>query len=250
VIAGPSPAVLVPPVRLGRLLAETREASGESIDELARRSGMLADPAFLDAIETGHAELDEPTVRWVTALYGVRAEQLVPQRTRLVIDLTEGTVGAGELRLRFEEPTGDQVLVNYLALVYAMRNVTVGTPVPMRKEDVVILGEALQQRPRDLEADLRRLMHGAVPHVDGRSRAFRRRLIVPLAGILVAATSVGGLLLLPGQGDHDRVSAVDTAPAPTQIGEAATLERGIPTTSVGGATNGRVDIGTPATLTR
>jgi transcriptional regulator with XRE-family HTH domain len=248
VITAPTPAVLVPPVRLGRLLAETREAAGESLEELAHRSAMLADAAFLDAIESGRAELDEPTVRWVTALYGVRSEQLVPQRARLIIDLTEGTVGAGELQLRFEEPTQHQVLVNYLALVYAMRNVSVGTPIPMRKEDVHILGEALQQRSRVLEADLRQLMLGAVPHVEGRSRTFRRRLVVPLAGVFVAATAMGGLLLLPGHGDHDRASVVQTAPAPTEIGEAVSLSRA-PTTAIT-STNPAVEIGTPATLVR
>ena len=57
-----------------------------------RRCGHAYETDFFEAVESGVASLDEPTVRWLAALYEMKVEQLVPQRARLVIDLDEGSV--------------------------------------------------------------------------------------------------------------------------------------------------------------
>jgi hypothetical protein len=49
-VPAPPPALLVPPVRLGRLLRDAREAHGESIPELVRRSGLAYDDQWFDAL--------------------------------------------------------------------------------------------------------------------------------------------------------------------------------------------------------
>ena len=110
-----SPALLVPPVRLGRLLGEIRQAHGESLADLVRRCGLAFDEAFFAELEAGRAELDEPLVRWVTELYGVATSDLLPARSELIIDLTEGHAelvergSAGQRRqVGVVEPAGEE----------------------------------------------------------------------------------------------------------------------------------------------
>jgi len=66
-----SPALLVPPVRLGRILHDARVEAGETIDGLVRRCGLAYESDFFASVEAGEAPLDEPTVRWLAALYDV-----------------------------------------------------------------------------------------------------------------------------------------------------------------------------------
>src|SRR5437762_2794139 len=94
-MVSPSPALLVPPVRLGRILHDARVGAGESIDGLVRRCGLAYEGDFFAAVESGKEDLDETMVRWLAALYEVKVEHLVPQRARLVIDLNEGSVAIG-----------------------------------------------------------------------------------------------------------------------------------------------------------
>ena len=58
------------------------DASGESLEDLARRCGLAYEEEFFASIEAGQASLDEPLVRWLAELYGVQAGLLVPARSR------------------------------------------------------------------------------------------------------------------------------------------------------------------------
>ena len=60
--------------------------------------------------------LDEPLVKWVSALYGVDAGELAPSRSRLIIDLDEGVISVGARTVPVplpgsgpQAPTFDQV---------------------------------------------------------------------------------------------------------------------------------------------
>ena len=231
----PTPALLVPPVRLGRLLGEARLTSGESLEDLARRCGLVYEVEFFAEVEAGRAPLDEPLVRWLADVYGVQAGALVPARSQLIIDLTEGQVAVGGAAVSFAAPDPQQILTNYLALVYSLRGLPVGTPIPLRQADLVVLGDALQQSPREVSSSLGRMMIGGTDQVRDHARGLRRRLVVPVAGILVGLTAVGGLLLVRSDGagsagangspSGPAVSAIASVPAP-QIGDAVVLERG------------------------
>src|SRR5258708_32421031 len=85
-----SPALLVPPVRLGRILHDARLEAGESIDALVRRCGLAYERDFCAAVEPGEAVLDEPTVRWLAALSDLRGVQLGPPQAGLGIERHEG----------------------------------------------------------------------------------------------------------------------------------------------------------------
>ncbi|HEX7095292.1 MAG TPA: helix-turn-helix transcriptional regulator [Acidimicrobiales bacterium] len=237
-----APALLVPPVRLGRLLREAREAKGESIGDLARRCGFAYDEGWFVDLESGRVPLDEPLVRWLSALYGITAGELVPARSQLVVDLDEGllVVGGRSVPVFGHGPaTGpaavERVLTNYLALVYLLRDAPVGTPIPLREGDVDVLAHTLQRNRRDVQASLGRLMGAESTSVEQRSQLLRRRLVVPVAGILVGLTAVGGLLLVKAT-DSDSPAeerpateagpSVEAKDIPVEIGDPAVLERG------------------------
>ena len=190
----PPPALLVPPVRLGRILHDARTAAGESIDALVKRCGYAYEGEFFSSVESGEVELDEPTVRWLAALYDMRVEQLVPQRARLVIDLNEGSVAMGPLFGRLFDTHPDDVLAKYLALVLELRGVAPGAALKIRDLDLDVLATALTLKQRDVQRRLHSLMRGDPEPVDGARRRLRSRVVVPMAGILVAFTAVGALL--------------------------------------------------------
>ncbi len=230
-----SPALLVPPVRLGRLLGAARESHGESYDDLVRRCGLAFDQEFFARVEQGRAELDEPLVRWITELYGVSVGELVPARSRLVIDLAEREVAIGDRRVPMSGTTPDQILVNYLALVYNLRNQPAGRPIPLRKVDLQVLAEALEMSTRSVNRSLGRIMSADAAAVSGQVRGLRRRLVVPVAGILVGVTAVGGLLLVAAPEAFAAGNGATTPESPlvgatvddgaVRIGDAIVLER-------------------------
>lgn len=240
-----SPALLVPPVRLGRLLHDTRMASGESIEALVRRCGHAYDDDFFEAVESGEAALDEPTVRWLAALYEMRVEQLVPQRARLVIDLDEGSVAMGVLSGHVTDAQPDEVLAKYLALVIELRGLPAGAPLKIRDLDLDVLATALTMRPRDVQQRLHTLMRGDREPIDGARRRLRSRVVVPMAGILVAFTAVGALLF-------ERASDSTSDPAvtvPVAVGSGSGVALDTPAAD-GTATTPAVQIGDAAVLVR
>lgn len=186
--------------------------------------------------------LDEPTVRWLAQLYEIDVDQLVPQRSQLIIDLEEGSIAIGENRSSFELSNPEVVLSQYLALVYALRGMKLGLPLKLRDLDLDVLSVALAMRTRSVQSMLHGLMAGDPEPIAAASRRFRNRLVVPVAGILVGVTAVGALLFVradePGVGARrsatpDGVEPVSltepvsaAADAGVEIGEAVVLVRG------------------------
>ena len=58
--------MLVPPVRLGRLLSQAREAQGRTPSDLARGCGLAYDESWFAELEAGRVLLDDPLVKWVS----------------------------------------------------------------------------------------------------------------------------------------------------------------------------------------
>jgi hypothetical protein len=225
----PVPALLVPPVRFGRLLRDARLANDDSTLDLMRRSGLAFDEDWFAAVELGHVELDEPLVRWLTELYGVPAGALVPARSELIIDLTEGFVAVGDARRVVASNEPERILTDYLALVYLLRGLPVGSPIEWRNLDMTVLGDALRRRPTEVRARLDRMVATDREPVGLRASVLRRRLVVPLAGVLVGLTAVGGLLLVrSGTADaDDRPAGAQVNGTPSvEIGTAVVLEAG------------------------
>jgi transcriptional regulator with XRE-family HTH domain len=191
-----APLALVPPVRLGTLLHDAREGRGTKVDELASRSFFTVED--LRAIESGDRNLTDRELSEVLDVYAVDADHLVPERAQLVIDLDERVLAAGgaERSVAGRAPTADAVLASYLSLVYTLRHTEPGTPIVLRETDVDVLARVLDLAKPAVASRLHLLMSEPAGEVRRRSRLLRGRVLVPLAGVVVAATAVGALLLV------------------------------------------------------
>ncbi|MDQ2678832.1 MAG: helix-turn-helix domain-containing protein [Actinomycetota bacterium] len=213
--------LLLPPKRLGALLAEARVDGGYSLTEAADALGETWSPLTLLEVETGRRPVMDPEVKSLTELYGIPTTTLIPERSHLVVDLTEGTLAAGDRTVRFESATVErrEVLAQYLAMVYAMRDVRPGTAVPLREPDLEILEGVLEVPRRNVESELHSLMlspDGPVAHRMGRLRG---RLLIPVIGVVVAVTAAGTLLLVSGDSDASVVTTTgDTESVETPAG--------------------------------
>jgi hypothetical protein len=177
-------------------LHDARVGRGTEVDELASRSFFT--PVDLQAIESGERTLTDRELSEVLDVYAVDAADLVPERAKLVIDLDERVLAAGgeERSLAGKAPTADAVLASYLSLVYTLRHTEPGTPIVLRESDVDVLARVLDLGRPTVASRLHLLMIEPAGEVRRRSRLLRGRVLVPLAGVVVAATAVGALLLV------------------------------------------------------
>lgn len=193
---------LVPPGRLGPLLTDARLAANRSLDDLAALSlGRFTGGALAD-IEAGRRLLSDDDAALVVAVYGLSSEPGVsPRRTRLVIDVDSGVLRIGPFRRPMTVGRGtslvDDLLARYLGLVLSLRGVAPGKPVGLRHDDVEALADALWLELDDVSERLEVLMSNPRDRVGRRARRLGRRLVVPSAGILVATTEEGTLVLEP-----------------------------------------------------
>ena len=213
---------LVPTARLGRVLEAARGRRGLNLERVAAKTDHHFSPQALSAIEGGRLRLERDELEMLSEVYGVGTGELIPGRGELIIDLEGGTLAAGVHQRRLTEDAAtdsDEVLVQYLSLVYAMREIEPGRPVPLRDLDLSVLSEALLESPGSLERRLKVLMANPDDQVGQRTRRLSRRLIVPAAGILVGATAVGVVVMIQSGGETP-------PPATVEIGEAVVQERG------------------------
>ena len=230
-----TPAALVPPRRLGALLSDARAGRGATLEELAEASGGAFSSARLSSIETGCVTLDDAQLRALASLYGMDTTALVPSRSQLTVDLSEGVVNVDGRRTDLPPAAGrGQVLNSYLSLVYSMREVQQGAKITLRAEDLDVLGRVLDLGPSTVEADLLALMRDVDNSPSWRERILAPRVLLPAAGILVAFCAVGALLMLPGDASTGgsvgqtipvRTEAPAAVQVPVELGPAVVQER-------------------------
>jgi transcriptional regulator with XRE-family HTH domain len=207
---------LVPPRRLGALLHTARGRRSSSLAEVAQRTRLSV--AELEQIERGERPLGDDETSEVLRAYGVEPGDVLPERTELVIDLGENVlVAGGEVRtLAGDAPTADAVLASYLSLVYTLRSTAPGTPIVLRDADVAVLSTALHLARTEVEFRLHELMDEPDGEVARRMGLLHHRLLFPVAGVVVAATTVGALLLVQSPRDQEVPSTPPvTSGAPT-----------------------------------
>jgi hypothetical protein len=222
------PELLVPPKRLGTLLAQARLAGGYSLVEAADALGGRFSSVELLEVETGRRPVLDPDLVTLTELYGIATTDLIPDRSQLVIDLDEGMLGVGERQvlLGVETPARADVLAQYLAMVYAMRELRPGTEVPLRSPDMEVLAAALGTPVEQLEDELRTMMPNTAV-VEPRLSRLRGRVLIPAIGVVVAATTAGMLLLVSNASEATPAvedPAVGAVVEP-EIGDAVVQER-------------------------
>ncbi len=228
--------LLLPPKRLGALLAEARVEGGYSLTEAADALGDNWSPLTLLEVETGRRPVMDPDVTALTELYGIPTTTLIPERSHLVVDLTEGTLAAGDRTVRFESNVVErqEVLAQYLAMVYAMRDLRPGTAVPLREPDLEVLEGVLGTPRRNIEAELRSLMLVPDGPVASRMGRLRGRVLIPIIGVVVAVTAAGTLLLVSGDSDATVVDTTDRTETPASD-DGGTVDDGTGTDDGSGA---------------
>ena len=179
---------LVPPRRLGALLREARVTAGLELDEIAlEQTGLTV--VDLDDFEHGRRIIDDSTLSRLVELYGVQDADLLPPRSQLVIDLDEGriTVDESETWTEDDEMSGvDAVLARYLALVYHLRDLPLGSPIGLRDIDLDVLSVALELEATDIERRLKELMRSE-DVIAADQRRIKRRMLMPLVGVVIGA---------------------------------------------------------------
>lgn len=205
--------LLVPPQRLGALLARARLERGFTLVEASEALGEPWGTVDLLEVETGRRPVLDPQIEQLAALYDIDTASLVPERSRLVVDLEDASMRSGEhvVDLRGGDVERREVLGRYLAMVYSMRDVRPGSAVPLRDDDVALL-EGVLSVPRALLVDeLERMMVDERSFVEPRVSRLRGRVFVPAIGIVVAATTAGLLLFVAA--DDGTAGATVGAPA-------------------------------------
>ncbi len=207
---------LVPPRRLGSLLRQARMSSGTDLDALASTSKF--GPVELEDIEEGRRQLDEQQLADVLTVYGIENTGLLPERSQLIIDLDQGRIAVDRSDIVVgPTPDTDAVLTRYLALVYRLRELPLGTPLNLRDIDLDVLSTALSIEPQTIGSRLEQLMlQREVVRTD--QRKLRRQLLVPLAGVIVAATAVGVLVLVSQINDNSTPTNSPSTRVTTDIG--------------------------------
>jgi transcriptional regulator with XRE-family HTH domain len=235
-----STTTLVPTRRLGTLLRHARVAAGLELADLIDVAGMSI--TELDDIEHGRRDLDDSMLEGLVRAYGIEEAGLVPERSRLVIDLDAGRIAVNQADLELDVATGpDAILARYLALVYRLRDLPIGSPLQLRDIDLDVLSVALELASTDVESRLHRLMDDETT-VARDQRRIRRQLLMPLVGIIVAATAIGTVVLVaekePVPGPSTTIEAADLAspriatavtetapPVVTDLGNGAAVEQ-------------------------
>ena len=221
-------ALLVPPRRLGELLTGRRAVMGMSLADVERIAVGRFSAGDLQLFETGQAAATDDQLRHLAGIYGVDLGSITPQRATLTLDRNEGLVTIGDESERFAPDHDDrEILLRYLAIVYRMRAINPGVSIPARNDDLATLAQVFSTTPAEMRATLESLM--TVERVELRSRHsdLKRRVIVPGLGVLVALTTLGGLLLVRSTNGGTAVAA---APSPgnavsVDIGNALVIER-------------------------
>jgi len=213
---------LVPPRRLGTMLSKARSAQGMTLAEVAERADGGFSMGQLASIERGTVSLNDDGLRNVVSLYRIEAGTLIPDRSQLVVDLDEGLLRVADTERQLDvgsirpgapisAATRHDVLSRYLSMVYTMRELTPGSKLSLRVEDLDVLGTTLRVGTSALNADLVALMAEADGSVAWRTQLLRRRVLIPAAGILVAFCGASALLLV--QGDVGTPAGAETPPA-------------------------------------
>ena len=161
------------PREVGRHLRQVRKQQGLSRSVVARSAGLTR--RELAAYERGRLEVPESDLWCLAGSCGVDVSDLLPRREALHISPDLSTIGVGDTVRRLREPSEpDELLREYLSMIYELRNLAPGSPIPLRQTDLAALADALGGTPDNIE---KRLMQ--VVGVSRDEAAHLRSMILP-----------------------------------------------------------------------
>jgi transcriptional regulator with XRE-family HTH domain len=132
-----------------------RKQQGLSRTVVARSAGLTR--RELAAYERGRTEVPESDLWCLAGSCGVDVADLLPRRDPLHIAADHSAIGVGDTVRRLRNPEPDDMLREYLSMIYELRRVPPGAPSPLRQPDLAALADALGGTPESIEARLMQL---------------------------------------------------------------------------------------------
>jgi transcriptional regulator with XRE-family HTH domain len=190
---------LAPP-RLGTLLRAARKQSGATRHEVASRIGTSA--GELRRYERGDAPVPAHLIAALAECYG---EDLTAQlATRAPIRVEEHRLTVGDAQRSLASEDDDELLAQYVGIVASLRNAQAGEPIGLRADDLVALSVAIGQDSAHVEARIVELLGCTRSEARSlHSEMLRRKLVLPVAGLIAGIALVAGTGLAqasPGSG--------------------------------------------------
>lgn len=197
---------------LGRQLRQVRRQQGLSRGDVARSAGLTR--RELAAYERGRVEISESDLWCLAGSCGVEVSELLPPRDELHVDPSLASLTIGDTTRQVPPPAEPDVLLReYLAMIYELRQVTPGSPVPLREPDLATLADALGGTPESIEARLVELVGTS------HDEAVRLRAMIlgddptppraPVAGSSLGADEAGDAERYARAIQHEPAPAID-----------------------------------------
>jgi transcriptional regulator with XRE-family HTH domain len=141
------------PKAVGRNLRQVRRQQGLSRGAAARSAGLTR--RELAQYERGKVECPESDLWCLAGSCGVDVAQLLPRRAPLHISPDLTTISTGDTIRHLRGPAEpDGVLREYMSMIYDLRSLPPGSPVPLRQADLAALADALGGTPASIEQRL------------------------------------------------------------------------------------------------
>jgi transcriptional regulator with XRE-family HTH domain len=165
------------PKEVGRQLRDVRKKQGLSRAEVARSAGLTR--RELASYERGRSEVPESDLWCLAGSCGVDVAELLPNRPPVKVSADLSMLAVGDSIRYLRSPVDDdELLREYLAMIYELRNLAPGSKVTLRERDLMSLADALGGTPEKIEQRLVDLI--GMSHQEA---ARMREMILPLQAL-------------------------------------------------------------------
>ena len=138
---------------VGRQLRQIRRKQGLSRSEVARSAGLTR--RELASYERGRTQVPESDLWCLAGSCGVDVGELLPNRAPVTVSSDLSLLAVGDSIRYLRNPVDDdELLREYLAMIYELRNLPPGSRVPLRERDLMSLADALGGSPEKIEERL------------------------------------------------------------------------------------------------
>jgi transcriptional regulator with XRE-family HTH domain len=182
----------MPAARVGWLVARARAVAGITDRDLASSLGLPL--RLVRRWERGDVVPTDDEVEAIAAACGTRLTELLPRRASVAYDPATGIMRMGDqaVALPVNMADNDTVLGAYIGMVRRQRGLRPDQDVKVRQEDLEALGEALDLDDEELEERLVRVIGMSRTQAAAvRAQLLRRRLAVPMVGMLAGLSLLG-----------------------------------------------------------
>jgi transcriptional regulator with XRE-family HTH domain len=180
---------LAPP-RLGSLLRGARKRGSLTRREVAAR--VETTTSELRRYERGDTPVPARMIASLAECYG--ADLTSQLATRAPIEVEPHRVVVGNRAAHLESVDDDEVLTKYVGLVQRVRNSQPGEPIALRADDLIALSSALGHDSAEVEARIVELLGCTAREARSlHAEMLRRKLVVPVAGLVASLAVVTGV---------------------------------------------------------